>query len=66
MMGSNNILNNKVIHKKHTIKSLKFFQPRKKMVLDAALLSTQHYKVRTKDKVEQSRECSSAIPYTSV
>ena len=27
-----------------------------KMVLDAALLSTQHYKVRIKDKVEQSRE----------
>ena len=27
-----------------------------KMVLDATLLSTQHYKVRIKDKVEQSRE----------
>ena len=27
-----------------------------KMVLDAALLNTQHYKVRIKDKVEQSRE----------
>ena len=27
-----------------------------KMVLDAALLSTQHYKVRDKSKVEQSRE----------
>ena len=26
-----------------------------KMVLDAALLSTQHYKVRIKSKVEQSR-----------
>ena len=26
------------------------------MVLDAALLSTQHYKVRIKGKVEQSRE----------
>ena len=37
-----------------------------KMVLDAALLSTQHYKVRIKDKVEQSREWSSALPYTSV
>ena len=37
-----------------------------KMVLDAALLSTQHYKVRTKGKVEQSREWSSALPYTSV
>ena len=30
-----------------------------KMVLDAALLSTQHYKVRIKGKVEQSREWSS-------
>ena len=29
-----------------------------KMVLDAALLSTQHYKVRLKCKVEQSREWS--------
>ena len=27
-----------------------------KMVLDAALLNTQHYKVRIKGKVEQSRE----------
>ena len=35
-----------------------------KMVLDAALLSTQHYKVRIKGKVEQSREWSSAFPYT--
>ena len=37
-----------------------------KMVLDAALLITQHYKVRIKGKVEQSREWSSALPYTSV
>ena len=37
-----------------------------KMVLDAALLSTQHYKVRIKGKVEQSREWSSVLPYTSV
>ena len=28
----------------------------KKLVLDAALLNTQHYKVRIKGKVEQSRE----------
>ena len=27
-----------------------------KMVLDAALLNTQHYKVQIKGKVEQSRE----------
>ena len=33
-----------------------------KMVLDAALLSTQHYKVRIKSKVEQSREWSSTFP----
>ena len=31
-----------------------------KIVLDSALLSTQHYKVRIKGKVEQSRELSSA------
>ena len=28
----------------------------KKIVLDVGFLSTQHYKVRIKDKVEQSRE----------
>ena len=37
-----------------------------KMVLDVALLNTQHYKVGIKGKVEQSRERSSALPYTSV
>ena len=37
-----------------------------KMVLDAALLNTQHYKVRIKGKVKQSRECNSALPYTLV
>ena len=31
------------------------------MVLDAALLSTQHYEVRIKGEMEQSRECSSAL-----
>ena len=36
-----------------------------KMVLDTALLNTQHYNVRIKGKVEQSREWSSALPYTS-
>ena len=35
------------------------------MVLDAGLLNT-HHKVRIKGKVEQSREWSSALPYTSV
>ena len=33
-----------------------------KMVLDAALLNTQHYKVGIKGKVEQSWEWSSALP----
>ena len=37
-----------------------------KLVLDAALLNTQHYKVGIKGKVEQSREKSSALSYTSV
>ena len=37
-----------------------------KMVLDVSLLNTQHYKVRIKGKVEQSRERSSALPYTLV
>ena len=37
-----------------------------KMVLDAALLSTQHYKTRIKGIVEQSRERSSALPYNLV
>ena len=38
----------------------------KKMVLDAALLNTQYYEVRTKGKVEQSKERSSDLSYTSV
>ena len=37
-----------------------------KMVLDATLLKTQHYKVRIKGKVEKSRESSSTLPYTSM
>ena len=37
-----------------------------KMVLDATLLNTQQYKLRIKGKVEQSRERSSSLPYTSV
>ena len=35
------------------------------ILLDASLLNTQHYKVQIKGKVEQSRERSSALPYTS-
>ena len=37
-----------------------------KMVLVASLLNTQHYQVGIKSKVEQSRESSSALSYTSV
>ena len=37
-----------------------------KVVLDATLLNTQHYKVRIKGKVEQSKERSCALPYISV
>ena len=37
-----------------------------KMVLDTSLLNTQQYKVGIKGKVEQSRERSSALAYTSV
>ena len=37
-----------------------------KMLLDASLLNTQHYKVQIKGKVEQSRERSSTLPFTLV
>ena len=37
-----------------------------KMVFDAALLNTEHYKVRMKGEVEQSREWSSTLLYNSV
>ena len=37
-----------------------------KKVLDAALLNTQHYKVRIQCKVEPSRERSNPLPYTSM
>ena len=37
-----------------------------KMVLDTSLLNTQQYKVRIEGKVEQSRERSSTLLYTSV
>ena len=41
-------------------------QKTQKMVLDATLLSTQHCKVQIKGKLEQSREWSRVLPYTSV
>ena len=37
-----------------------------KMVLDAALLNPQHYKVQIKGKVGQLRERSRTLPYTLV
>ena len=37
-----------------------------KMVFDAALHNTHHYRVQIKVKVDQSRERRSALPYTSV
>ena len=37
-----------------------------KMLLHAALFNTRHYKVKVKGKEAQSREWSSAFPYTSV
>ena len=37
-----------------------------KMVLDISLFNTQHYKIRIKGKVEQSRERSSVLSYTLV
>ena len=37
-----------------------------KIVLDVALLNTQHYNVKIKGKVEQSGEWRSTLPHTSV
>ena len=37
-----------------------------KMVLDTPWLKTQHYKVCIKGKVDQSKERSTATPYTTV
>ena len=42
------------------------YQRLKNMVHGASLLNIQHYKVRIKGKVVQSRERSSALPYTLV
>ena len=37
-----------------------------KMVYDATLLNTKHYKVRIIGKMEQSRKLRGALPYPSV
>ena len=42
------------------------YQRLKKMVFDAALLNTQHYKVQINGKVEKSKERGSAFSKTSV
>ena len=36
------------------------------MLFDTSLFNTQHYNVRIKGKLEQSKEMSSTLPYTSV
>ena len=38
----------------------------KKMVLDAALFNTQHYKVRIEGEVVQTRKWTSTLTYTFV
>ena len=43
-----------------------FLQKTQKMVHDTALLNSKHYKIRIKIKMGQSRERSSAFPYTSL
>ena len=47
------------------LKKKKKKKKKKKMILDGALLNTQHYKVRIKGKVEQFKERSSTLPYSS-
>ena len=42
------------------------YQKTFKMVFDTSLLNTQQYKVCIKGKVEQSRERSDSLSYTSV
>ena len=37
-----------------------------KMLFDTTSLNTQHYKVHIKGQVEQSKERSDALPYTSM
>ena len=37
-----------------------------KIVINASLLNSQHFNVQIKGKMEQSRERSSALPYTLV
>ena len=48
------------------VESYQRLEKKKKLVLDASLLSTQHYKVSIKGKIEHSRERSSTLSDTSV
>ena len=52
-----------MVHKAGVQSQVGSYQRLKKW-FDAALLKTQHYKVRIKDKMEQSWEWSSALPNT--
>ena len=45
---------------------VKYIPKTQKMVLDASLLITEHYKVQIKSKVEQSSERGNTLPYTVV
>ena len=55
-----------MVRKTRVQSQVESYQRLKKMLLDAALLSSQHYKVKIKGKVEQSQERSSALLYTTV
>ena len=55
-----------IVWKTEVPSQVESYQRLKKMILDATLLNTQHYKVRIEGKVEQFKEWSCAFPYTSV
>ena len=57
---------NRVQSQVESYQRLKKKKKKKKNLQDAFLLSTQHYKVQIKGKVERSRERSSALPNISV
>ena len=42
------------------------YQRLKNMVLDTSLINTQHYKVGIRGRVEQSKDRSNTLSYTSV
>ena len=65
-LGDRGLITGRVIPKTQKKKRKKKKRKKKKKVFDSALLSTQHYKVRIKGKVEQSWEWSSTLPNTLV